>query len=69
MRRRSQRNLLPTTQKPVQPPTFTERHITNLREWQKLASNSASTDSAWSSLKTDPGHHPFLAQPKATYQK
>jgi hypothetical protein len=84
MRRRSQREILPTSQNSapaasvVQPPTFTERHIANLRGWQKPADSAASTinstpasmNNAYPTIKTDPGHHVFqLAQPSATHQK
>ncbi|KAH7385396.1 hypothetical protein DE146DRAFT_204226 [Phaeosphaeria sp. MPI-PUGE-AT-0046c] len=68
MRRRAQLQILPTAQKSVQPPSFTEAHLANLREWQKPA-NSASMNDSSSTIKTDPGHLPFLAQPCATLQK
>jgi hypothetical protein len=55
LRRRSKRNLLPTTQKPQE--SFVQYHLSELREWQKPAP-----------LKTDPNHIPFLAEPAPTLQ-
>lgn len=83
MRRRSQSEPLPTFRKSapaaseVQPPTFTERHIANLRQWQKPADSASSINStptsinnAYPTIKTDPSHHAFqLAQPSAAHQK
>jgi hypothetical protein len=83
MRRRSQREILPTSQNSapaasvVQPPTFTERHIANLRGWQKPADSASTINStptsinnAYPTIKTDPSHHAFqLSQPPAAQQK
>lgn len=78
MRRRFERQILPTAQKSgpamsavQQPPNFTQRHLANLRDWQKPTNPaSASIVTAYATIKTDSSHRTFqLAPPSAAHQK
>jgi hypothetical protein len=67
MRRSSQKNSLPMTEKPQS--TFVQHHLTDLRRWEKPARPARpTTDQASQPTKFDPGHLPFLAQPSASHQ-
>jgi hypothetical protein len=64
LRLRSRRNLLPVTETSG----LAEQHIGALQNWQKPTNSSTSTNNPWPTIKSDPSHRLFLAEPAASHQ-